>query len=232
MKPIRVIEQEINEEFKLGAFQCVETIIKSMEREQMERDTKIDETMKFPNGDIQSLDMYFEEIVMILMRKGYLVKINPKQHIEVYFNLGDKGTAMYFKKIDESMNTLSSEKIKTFEQFSKRTFQSDNEIVKNMLKDIEESIRRAIAFNKEKDKNVTEVSVKYDIPNEGDKPLEYYCENDDVLYRIVNVLEENGYICETVVKSGLFPKLTESERIKGKIKDGYYYRELKVKWEK
>lgn len=230
MKPIRVIEQEVDKEYKIGAFHCVGTIIKLMEREQMERDTQIDEAMKFSNDNIQNLDIYFEEIVTILIRKGYLVKIDPKQHIKVYFNLGDKGTEMYFKNIDESMNTLTNEKIKTFGQFSKRTFQSDNEIVKNMLNDIEESIRQTIAFNKERDKNVTEVSVKYDIPNEGDEPLEYYCKNDEVLYRVVDVLKENGYICETVVKLGLFPKLSESERIKGKMKDGYYYRELNVKW--
>lgn len=232
MKPIQIIEQEVDKEYKIGAFRCVGKIIKLMEKEQAERDTQVEETMRFSNENIQDLDVFFEEVATILIRKGYRVKTNPKQHIEVYFNVGNKGTAMYFKNIDKRMSMLTHEKIKTFGQFSKRTFQSDNEIVKNMLNDIEESIRQTIAFNKERDKNVTEVSVKYDIPNEGDEPLEYYCKNDEVLYRVVDVLKENGYICETVVKLGLFPKLSESERIKGKMKDGYYYRELNVKWEK
>lgn len=222
MKPIQEIKKEVDKEYKLGAFQCVGTIIKLMEREQMERDTPVEGTMKFSNDNIQNLDMYFKEIVTILIRKGYKIKLKPKQHIEVYFNVGYKGTETYFKNIDESMNTLTNEEIKTFGQFSKITFHSDDEIVKSMLNDIEESIRRTIVSNKERDKDVTEVSVNYDIPNEGNEPLEYYCKNDEVLYRIVDVLEKNGCICETGMKLGRFPRM----------KDGYYYRELNVKWEK
>ena len=228
MKSIQVITQEVDKEFKVGAFQCVGKIIKLMEKEQAERDTQVEETMRFSNENIQDLDIFFEEVATILIRKGYRVKTNPKQHIEVYFNVGNKGTAMYFKNIDKRMSMLTHEKIKTFEQFSKRTFRSENDIIENLLKDIEESIRKTVAFNIGNSRNVTEVTVKYDIPNEGDKSLEYYCENDEVLYRVVNVLEESGYVCETVVKTGHFPKLSES--IKGTMRDGYCYRELKVKW--
>lgn len=228
MKSIQVITQEVDKEFKVGAFQCVGKIIKLMEKEQAERDTQVEETMRFSNENIQDLDVFFEEVATILIRKGYRVKTNPKQHIEVYFNVGDKGTAKYFKNIDKRMDMLTSEKIKTFEQFSKRTFRSEDDTIEKLLKDIEESIRKTVAFNIGNSRNVTEVTVKYDIPNEGDKPLEYYCENDEVLYRVVIVLEENGYKCKTVVKEGLFP--TVSEKIKAKMTDGYPYRELIVEW--
>lgn len=228
MKSIQVITQEVDKEFKIGAFRCVGKIIKLMEKEQAERDTQVEETMRFSNENIQDLDVFFEEVATILIRKGYRVKTNPKQHIEVYFNVGNKGTAMYFKNIDKRMSMLTHEKIKTFEQFSKRTFRSENDIIENLLKDIEESIRKTVAFNIGNSRNITDVSVQYDIPNEGDKSLGYYCENDEVLYRVVNVLEQNGYKCKTEVKSGIFPNLDES--VKGKIRDGYCYRELIVEW--
>ena len=232
MKTIQEIKEEVDKDFKLGAFKRVGKIIKMMEREQTERDTQIEETMRFSDSNIQDLGIFFEEVATILIRKGYKIKVSPERDIEVYFNIGDKETAMYFKNIDEHMNTLTYENIKTFEQFSKTKRQSEGEIIENILKDTEEIIRRTLIFNAENNRNITntDVTVQYDIPNEGDEPLEYYCKNDEVLYRVVDVLKENGYICETVVKLGLFPKLSESERIKGKMKDGYYYRELNVKW--
>ena len=232
MKSIQVIKQEVDKDFKLGAFKCVGKIIKMMEREQTERDTQIEETMRFSDSNIQDLGIFFEEVATILIRKGYRIKVSPERDIEVYFNIGDKGTAMYFKNIDKRMNTLTYENIKTFEQFSKRKRQSEGEIIENILKDTEEIIRRTLIFNAENSRNITntDVTVQYDIPNEGDKPLEYYCENDEILYEVVNVLEANGYKCKTVVKSGLFPKL--AERVKGKMRDGYPYRQLKVEWQK
>lgn len=230
MKTIQEIKEEVDKDFKLGAFKRVVKIIKMMEREQTERDTQIEETMRFSDSNIQDLGIFFEEVATILIRKGYKIKVSPERDIEVYFNMGNKETAMYFKNIDERMNTLTYENIKTFEQFSKTKRQSESKIIENILKDTEETIRRTLIFNAENNRNITntDVIVQYDIPNEGDKSLEYYCENDEVLYRVVCVLKKNGYKCKTVVKSGLFSKL--AERGEGKMRDGYPYRQLKVEW--
>ena len=72
MKTIEEIRSEIDKDFKLGAVKCVEDIITIMEKEK--RDTQADDTMQFTNENIENLDVFFEEIVIILIYKGYLLK--------------------------------------------------------------------------------------------------------------------------------------------------------------
>lgn len=117
--------------------------------------------------------------------------------------------------------------IPTYAEFVGRKFEDDKTFIKYKIYEITETIRQTLVFNAQNNRNVTEVILTYDIPNEGDKPLEYYCENDDVLDSIVKALKDSGYECKTEVRTGLSML---SERLNGTIADGYHYRDIIVEW--
>ena len=249
MKPIQEIKKEINEDFEKGATKCVENIVHLMKKERLRmvnervkkgvrKNTEVEETMKFSNKDIENLDIFFEKTMIALLYKGYIMKkrdvVSDGEHIiEVYLNKGKKGSEKYFENIKKNTDNSAYDNIQTYEKFARRqfagqAFADDKTIVNCKLDEITETIRQTLVHNAQNNQNVTEVTLKYDIPNEGDKPLEYYCENDNVLDSIVKELKDSGYECKTEVKSGLL--LKTSEQLSRTIKDGYHYRNVVVKW--
>ena len=227
MKTIEEIRSEIDEDFKLGAVKCVEDIIAIMEKEK--RDTQSDDTMQFTNKNIENLDAFFKEIVIILLYKGYLLKqrdyIKDGEHIiEIYLNMGVRGSEKYFENIEKNTGNSAYRRIKTSERFLGRLFPNEEETITDKLNDIERKIRQSIIYNK----NSKEIEIRCNIPNEGDKPLEYYCENDENLEKIVEILENSGYECDTKVNAGIF--LGPLKKDLCTIKEGFYYRNLIVKW--
>lgn len=238
MKTIQEIKKEINEDFEKGAIKCVEDILHLMIMERLRivserakrgirKKMEVEDTVKFSNKDIENLDIFFEETMIALLYKGYIMK-NDEHIVEIYLNKGRKGSEKYFENIKKNTGNSAYENIPTYEEFAKREFADDKTIVNCKLDEITETIRQTLVHNARNNQNVTEVTLKYDIPNEGNKPLEYYCENDNVLDSIVKELKDSGYKCKTEVKSGLL--LRPSDRLNKTIKDGYHYRNVVVEW--
>ena len=247
MKTIQEIKKEINEDFEKGAIKCVENILHLMKKEKMRivnervkrgvrKNTEVEKgrTMKFSNKNIENLDIFFEETMIALLYKGYIMKkrdvVSDGEHIiEVYLNKGKKGSKKYFENIKKNTDNSAYDNIPTYEKFARREFANDKTIVNCKLDEITETIRQTLVHNTRNNQNVTEVTLNYNIPNEGNKSLEYYCENDNVLDSIVKALKDSGYECKTEVKnSGLL--LRPSERLNKTIKDGYHYRNVVVEW--
>lgn len=234
MKTIQEIKKEINEDFEKGATKCVENIVHLMEKEgEGKKNTEVEHTMKFSNKNIENLDIFFEETMTALLYKGYIMKkrdvVSDGEHIiEVYLNIGKKGSEKYFENIKRNTGNSAYDNILTYGKFAGQAYAPDKTIVNQKLDEITETIRQTLVSNAQNNQNVTEVTMEYDIPNEGDKPLEYYCENDDVLDGIVKALKDSGYECDTKVNSGIFLRPLKKDLCT--IKDGYYYRNIVVKW--
>ena len=196
MRTIQEIKKEINEDFEKGAVVCVADIVNLIDKEVTKGNLEPYSSMKFSNENIENFDTFFDEIVVILLRKGYIlaekdVISDGENVIQVYYFKGRKSSEKYFKNIKKN-------KKKVFDATS------------------------------DEDEDITRVALEYDITNEGDKSLEYYCENDEVLNKIVKELKNSGYSCKTELKTGSFS--SDYIRLNEVIKRGYHYRELIIEW--
>ena len=235
MRTIQEIKKEINEDFEKGAVVCVADIVNLIDKEVTKGNLEPYSSMKFSNENIENFDTFFDEIVVILLRKGYIlaekdVISDGENVIQVYYFKGRKSSEKYFKNIKKNTGNSAYDDIKTYSELFGREFEDDEKIVNDKLNEINQSIRRTLVSNatSDEDEDITRVALEYDITNEGDKSLEYYCENDEVLNKIVKELKNSGYSCKTELKTGSFS--SDYIRLNEVIKRGYHYRELIIEW--
>lgn len=233
MKTVKQIKSDIDNDFQKGAVKCVENIVNEIEEMRKSNETGIKDTFLFTPDNIENLDVFFKEIVLALIYKGYQLKprdirINGNLVVEVYLNAGYKDSKSYFENIQNENGIDEYAHIKTFEQLNNQEFVSDEEHIERKLDDIEQDIRKNIVFNKNNARKIEHITMRYPIPNEGDMPIEHYCKNDEKLKRIVMTLKSSGYTCETDIGNRLIGRIRNKDFI---MENGYYYRDLVISWE-
>lgn len=233
MKTVKEIKSDIDNDFQKGAVKCVENIVNEIEKARERGKTDIKDTLTFTPDNLENLDVFFKEIVLALIYKGYRLKprdirISGNLIVEVYLNRGHKDSKTYFENVQNENGIDEYAHIKTFKQLTEQKYVNDDEFIKRTLDNIEQDIRQRIVVNKNSVREIKQISIRYPIPNEGAISIAHYCKNDEKLKRIVMELNASGYTCETDIGNRLIGRIRNKDFI---MENGYYYRDLVISWE-